>query len=431
MAKCKRCGATLSKKAAFCTVCGAPTSGARPAVSTRQPSATKCANCGRLLRPGQKFCTGCGTSVTPTTPTPVTRTPGISEPCPHCGFANNPPDSYYCINCGQTLNNASASPPPDETTPEAPQLSETVTGLSCSACGRQAKPGSKFCIYCGGKLTATGQAPLETPESVPEPEKAPAVTVEPIPVPTDVLASLMARGRQLAIEEEYATNGGESDALLDELSQAAANSEFELEELIDTYINERAELERLEHLHEKSEVSDRVYERLKGEYDEKLSSFDERIQHGVHELQGYLAQILKDYAKVQEDLETIKARELIGDDEPADAKQKAKLEDKSKRYNYAISAAHYILKKESAMRNGPVSRFEITETTLAETKHKGSTVKPEKSKSVPDEPAETKEPEDSDKAATSDEPEAGKICNVCGRITTSDAKFCIHCGSPL
>ena len=83
-------------------------------------------------------------------------------------------------------------------------------------------------------------------------------------------------------------------ALLDELSQAAADSEFELEELIATYINERAELERLDTLHEKSEVSDRVYDRLKGEYDEKLGSFDERIQKGVHELQGYLAQILQD-----------------------------------------------------------------------------------------------------------------------------------------
>ncbi|MDO8055653.1 MAG: hypothetical protein Q6361_02225, partial [Candidatus Hermodarchaeota archaeon] len=267
----------------------------------------------------------------------------------------------------------------------------------------------------------------------PEPEPAPEVTVKPIPVPTDVLASLMARGRQIAIEEEYATNGGESDALLDELSQAAANSEFELEELIDTYINEPAELERLESLHEKSEVSDRVYERLKEEYEEKLTNFDERIKGGVRELQGYLAQILKDYAKVKEDLETIKARELIGDDEPADAKQKAKLEDKSKRYNYAISAARYILQKESTMRNGPVSRFEITETTLADTKVKTSATKPEKTQPTTQEPAETKKSEDSEEPTSpaEPEPEAGKICNICGRITTSDAKFCIHCGSPL
>ncbi|MDO8056018.1 MAG: zinc ribbon domain-containing protein, partial [Candidatus Hermodarchaeota archaeon] len=168
MAKCKRCGATLSEKAAFCTICGTPTSGARPAVPAGQPSTTKCANCGRLLRPGQKFCTGCGASVTSTTPTTLTRTLGPSEPCPHCGFANNPPDSYYCINCGQTLNSTSASPPPDEATPEAPLLSGAATSLSCSACGRQAKPGSKFCIYCGGKLTAIADAPTETSALVPE-----------------------------------------------------------------------------------------------------------------------------------------------------------------------------------------------------------------------------------------------------------------------
>jgi hypothetical protein len=242
----------------------------------------------------------------------------------------------------------------------------------------------------------------------------------------------MARGRQLAIEEEYATNGGESDALLDELSQAAANSEFELEELIDTYINERAELERLESLHEKSEVSDRVYERLKEEYEEKLSNFNERIQRGVHELQGYIAQILKDYTQVQDDLETIKARELIGDDEPADAEQKTKLEDKSQRYNYAITAARYILQKESTMRNGPVSRFEVTETTLADTKVKASTAKPKtKPKAEESEKAEELEEAESSASYAEPEPEAGKICNVCGRITTTEAKFCIHCGSAL
>ena len=253
--------------------------------------------------------------------------------------------------------------------------------------------------------------------------------MEPIAVPTEVLASLMARGRQLAIEEEYVTNGGESDALLDELSQAAANSEFELEELIDTFVNERAELERLESLHEKSEVSDRVYERLKGEYNEKLANMNERIQQGVHELQGYLAQIVKDYAQVQDDLETIKARELIGDDEPTDAEQKIKLEGKSKRYNYAITAARYILQKEFTMRNGPVSRFEVTETTLADTKVKTRSAKPD-TEPKPEELAKTEEPEEAETPAEP-EPEAGKICNVCGRITTTDAKFCIHCGSPL
>jgi hypothetical protein len=266
---------------------------------------------------------------------------------------------------------------------------------------------------------------------MPEPEPSPTVTVEPIPVPTEVLASLMARGRQLALEEEYATNGGESDALLDELSQAAADSEFELEELIDTYINEHAELERLETLHGKSEVSDRVYDRLKGEYNEKLTGFNERIQRGVHELQGYLAQILQDYSQVQDDLETIKARELIGDDEPADAKQKAKLEDRATRYNYAITAARYILQKEATMRNGPVSRFEVKETTLADSKLKPVAPKPEKQvKPKSEEPAETEETETTS-PSTQPEPEAGKICNVCGRITTSDAKFCIHCGSSL
>ncbi|MFX1244596.1 MAG: DUF3086 domain-containing protein [Promethearchaeota archaeon] len=433
MVKCKRCGATLSNKATFCTVCGTPVSGARPVTQSRlpaTPSSIKCSNCNKILKPGQQFCTSCGAPVTQATPAPVTVAPSPMDACPHCGFSRNPPDSRYCINCGQSMVSSTTSAPPDEVSIDETPLPDTVTTLSCSACGREAKANSKFCIFCGGSLVAPSISTEKASISTPEPKPTPVDVVEPIPVPSDVLASLMARGRQLAIEEEYAANGAESDALLDELSQAAADSEFELEELIDTYINERAELERLESLHEKGEVTERVYDRLREEYNEKLNGFDEKIQTGVQQLQGYLAQILQDYAQIQDELETTKARELIGDDESPLENQKSKMEDKANRYNYAITAARHILKKESTMRNGPISRFEVTETTLSDAKIKTTPSKLEK----PSEPKgkETSKPEETD-TASSPQPdaEAGKICNICGRITASDAKFCVHCGSPL
>ncbi|MFW9831818.1 MAG: hypothetical protein ACFFD8_08585, partial [Candidatus Thorarchaeota archaeon] len=289
--------------------------------------------------------------------------------------------------------------------------------------------------------TTVAKAPLSQipEEAVESPVPSEVISTQPLAIPADVLASLMARGRQLTIEEEYAKNGTESDELFEELSQAAGESDFELEELIDNFINERAELERLDDLYEKEEVSGRVYERLKAEYDDKLRKMDEQIQAGVIHLKGYQVQIQLDLDNAKEELDTIEARILIGDEEDSDKKQKSKLTEKTKRLEYALLATQHILQKESTMRNGPLSRFEVTETTLAD-----SQLAP----SVSEDPEELKESEESDKtertspepksttpspdrSASQPEAEAGKICNQCGRVTASEAQFCIHCGSPL
>jgi hypothetical protein len=268
--------------------------------------------------------------------------------------------------------------------------------------------------------------------ATPAAKAEPAPSVNPISVPTNLLASLMARGRQLTLEEEYANNGSVSDKLLEELSQAAADSDFELEELIDSYINERSELERLHALNEKGEVSERVYERLTKEYEEKLEHMDVQIQKGVLQLQGYQAQIQLDHAEVKEELETMNARLLIGDEDIAVSdEKKATLKGKVERFNYALLACDHILKKESAMRNGPISRFEITETTVADTKVT-STPEPKeveviKSKEKSDEPEPAEEPTQTPQP----DAEAGKICANCGRVTASDARFCVHCGGSL
>ncbi|MFX1300460.1 MAG: zinc-ribbon domain-containing protein [Promethearchaeota archaeon] len=426
---CRRCGATLKKGAQFCRMCGTPVSPSQVQARQVTPSdqtRRKCSNCGKDLRGSEKFCTGCGSSLEDMAPSPAEDiAPGV---CPNCGYTNNPTASNYCINCGQTLPDASpARPTPIEEIPEADGL------VVCSSCGIEARPGTKFCTYCGSTLTVsktvTGELSVVPEESQPVTAKLPeAEIVDPIPVPSDVLASLMARGRQLVLEEEYAKNGAESDKLLDELSKAAGDSDFALEDLIDTYINERAELDRLESLREKGEVSERVYERLLKEYEEKLEKMDDEIQKGTGQLQGFQAQIRLDHAEVKEALETIKARMAIGDDVDEGEKQKAKLADKVERLNYALIATEHILKKESTMRNGPLTRFEVKETTVADSK-----VTPVESESEEEEDSSDEETDTPESTIDSGQPdaEAGKICTQCGRVTASGAQFCIHCGSPL
>lgn len=426
--KCRRCGATLKKSAKFCTVCGNAVAGAKATPSSPTTvDALKCSNCGNPVKEGVKFCTKCGSVIEEKAPqAPVTL---ASNVCPHCGYGKNPELSNYCINCGQAM----ISPAAPQLTSEAQQSapSPASSTRTCQTCGREATPKSKFCIYCGGQLSTVTQS-TNVAEAT---SSKPVTAVKPIPVPAKVLASLMARGRQLALEEEYVKHGSESDELLEELSQAASDSDFELEELIDTYINEHSELERLESLHKKGEVSERVYDRLVKEYDDKLSRMDEQIKEGITQLQSYQAQIHLDHAEAKEELDTLKTRHLIGDDEIKGASDEDKVSEKTTRLNYALIACEYILKKESAMRNGPLTRFEVTETTVADSKvtsTESEDVKVIKSKEkVEEEPKEEVKGSESTSSQPAEDSESGKICPQCGRVTASDAKFCIHCAATL
>ncbi len=141
-------------------------------------------------------------------------------------------------------------------------------------------------------------------------------------------------------------------------------------------------------------------------------------------------QIKLDHAGVKEELETINARMTIGDDIDEGEKQKAKLAEKAERLNYARIATKHILKKESTMRNGPLTRFEVTETTVADSKVAVTEPEPEEDE---DKDSLNQEADTSEPRPKSQQPdaEAGKICTQCGRVTASGAQFCIHCGSPL
>ncbi len=397
--QCPTCGATLRDQAKFCTVCGTNLETEAPPqpspVSSGQPTTDKsCPRCGHKLKGKEKFCTRCGAQIAaPPTTVPVTSGGPI---CANCGNARNPPESDYCIQCGHPLSESV-----EHLVSPQEEIEPIEEGTSSS-----------------NSLATKAEQVIEVED------------VEPLPIPTEILGQLIARGHQLSLEEEYAKTGNDSDQLLEDLSEAAGNSSYPLEELIDTYINERSEVERLDQLHESGEVSERVYERLTKEYDEKLEKIDKEIQDGVEILKGYFAQLRLDFAKAKDDLETIEARIQIGDVEEDPTAQKEKLTEKLKRLSYALTATQHILNKEAMMRGAPPIRFAITETTLTD----AGLDKTQSIEEVEDsKPAESVQPETQTDEARSlqEDAESGKICNSCGRVTASDAKFCIHCGHPL
>lgn len=258
---------------------------------------------------------------------------------------------------------------------------------------------------------------VETPAAS-VPATAPTEEIEPIAVPDDILTSLVARGQQLALEDQYTKTKTASDDLIENLSEAATSSSIPLEELIDTYVSERSEQERLEGLHESGEVSDRVYDRLTREYDDKLTGMDDKIQEGAATFRSYHAYLRAELAKTEEERDTIEAKREVGDEGDVEDRQ-ATLRKQIQRLRCAIAAAVHILGKEAALHGQPASRFEVSETTV------GSAGAEEAPKPTGAKSSATRTPK-----PTADV-EAGKICPACGRVTPSKTKFCTYCGSRI
>jgi hypothetical protein len=250
------------------------------------------------------------------------------------------------------------------------------------------------------------------------PAAEPTEEIGSIPVPDDILTNLVARGQQLALEDQYTKTKAASDDLIENLSEAATSSSISLEELIDSYVSERSEQERLEGLHESGEVTDRVYDRLTREYDDKLTGLDDKIQEGVATFRGYHTYLREELAKAEEELETVETKREVGDEGDVEVRQTT-LPKQIQRLRYAIAAVAHILNKEAALHGEPVARFEVSETTV------DSAGAEEAAKPVETKPSTTRKPK-----PTADV-EAGKICPACGRVTASNTKFCTYCGGRI
>lgn len=425
--KCSNCGATLRKDVKFCRNCGrALTPEAREIPQPDRPTPTKrkCPKCGHALKGTESFCIKCGAKLVSTPSPPLL---GGGPVCTACGYSSNPVESLYCIRCGRPLPEGSGSEdlaPPEE----VPPPEETIRPGACPSCGHVGRPKAKFCVSCGIDMTGSAtpsESDIESDIAEDTVDSSEIVgSAEAIPVPAEVLGQLIARGHQLALEEQYAKSGKDSEELLESLGDTAERGIHPLEELLDTYIRELSEQERLEALQEKGEVSDKVYDRLNQEYNEKLSRMDEEIQTGIATIKGYLVQLRSDQIATQDQLETLEASIQIGDIEGDAENQRATLTEKIQRLSYAIAAVQHIIIKEASLSGAPPTRFEVTETSPTD-------LAMEKTES--DEISESIEPEPESPGSSkpSTDTEAGKICVQCGQVTGSDSKFCVHCGSPL
>jgi len=146
-------------KSPCCPQCG-EYPGAKMKSNQEKPAAAAgekfvCRDCGMEARPGTKFCVHCGGSVKMVQPKPVAPAaapaaapaPAPAKPasagkmvCATCGKEARP-GAKFCIMCGGSLKKA-------EEKPAAPATDK----LACVNCGKEARPGAKFCISCGSPI---------------------------------------------------------------------------------------------------------------------------------------------------------------------------------------------------------------------------------------------------------------------------------------
>ncbi len=128
--KCEKCGAEISKEAAFCNVCGAPV--VKQAPPAMLDGTKRCPTCLQPITPGFKFCTGCGT--------PVEEQAEAPAPAPVYEAPVAPVAPVY-----------EAPVAPVYEAPVAPVV-EPVAVRVCPVCSTPAEADCLFCTSCGTKL---------------------------------------------------------------------------------------------------------------------------------------------------------------------------------------------------------------------------------------------------------------------------------------
>ena len=150
---CERCGQSNPDELRFCRDCGARLKGTASADSHH--SAT------RPAAPDFNF------------------SPKPTLDCAHCG-TTNPPDSRFCAECGQRLE--------DGTMVGAPMVdlgetkAEPDPQIACARCRGSNPPGTTFCQYCGSRLEPTASS-AASPSAASEPARTHPESREPITQP--------------------------------------------------------------------------------------------------------------------------------------------------------------------------------------------------------------------------------------------------------
>ncbi|MBS7288070.1 MAG: CdvA-like protein [Candidatus Freyarchaeota archaeon] len=211
---------------------------------------------------------------------------------------------------------------------------------------------ARYCAFCGAELLQDGSEEI----------------------PNNVLEQLRIRKRIEEIAGEMAFLRNEIDKLTEQISEGRNIEEYalrvkELKEKIKLVKSERSSLEeklkplslekiaeermnlekrikRLETIHERKEISDETYEKLKKEYGERLEQLKEEHYRQVIKVEKWIEQLKRKIKRIKNDSELLYARYMTGELTKEEyAKEKEKLSKELETNNIYAEMLELLLKK--------------------------------------------------------------------------------------
>ncbi|MFX1576263.1 MAG: zinc-ribbon domain-containing protein [Promethearchaeota archaeon] len=251
-----------------------------------------------------------------------------------------------------------------------------MSSQTCPECGRQLKPNAKFCSYCGVSLNARRKNVTAAPSqsTSPTPKETPAAVEE---IPPQVESALIMRGKLERLRSQKAALDEEQETikvkqLVGELSESEAKTQVEkmqarlnpitkeiadlenkaltpLEQVQDEKKVQEGRLQRLEELRKTGEVDNAIYQRLFGEYGDKLTEIDQQLENETTQANKWLAQLDARKQQLEFDKETLQIRARIDEVSKREVKKQLNvIDDELNKLTSVIAGLRSILGSEAA-----------------------------------------------------------------------------------
>ena len=230
---------------------------------------------------------------------------------------------------------------------------------NCWNCGKPLVKGANFCKFCGSpaRKTPMGKPAFSEPLLSEEPKYVPAVSerVEPYPmeedIPEEIEMILMNRALLKTFEEKKREILDKIDDVSERVKvglMPAEEAKKKIEDLkeqvvklnldrkkaeegettlpveaIITEINDlRDKISKLEDIHKKGKASEKTYQKVKEEYEERLQDLEENYAKEKMQLDVWITKLQTEEQALKEELETLYVKKEIGEVQEEEYKEK-------------------------------------------------------------------------------------------------------------
>ncbi len=221
---------------------------------------------------------------------------------------------------------------------------------NCWNCGKPLVKGANFCKFCGSPIRKTpkGRPAFSEPLLSEEPKYIPAISesVEPSPVeeeiPEEIEMILVNRALLKTFDEQTRELLDKIDDVSERVKVGLMSAEeakkkiqdlkeqvvklnlnrkkaeegettLPVEAMISDINDLRKKISKLEDVHKKGKASEKTYQKVKGEYEEKLQDLEEKYAKEKAQLDVWITKLKTKEQTLKEEIETLYVKKEIGE----------------------------------------------------------------------------------------------------------------------